>query len=59
MIRKPGAFAHYRYREEQFPTSRFRMTFELLEEQLAGSRVLAGEYALLQISGSPARMPHP
>jgi hypothetical protein len=25
---------HYRYRDELFPTSRFRMTFDLLEEQL-------------------------
>jgi hypothetical protein len=33
LVRKPGAFDHYRYREELFPTSRFRMTFDLLEEQ--------------------------
>jgi hypothetical protein len=34
LVRKPGAFEHYRYRDELFPTSRFRMTFDLLEEQL-------------------------
>jgi hypothetical protein len=34
LVRKPGAFEHYRYRSELFPTSRFRMTFDLLEEQL-------------------------
>jgi hypothetical protein len=34
LVRKPGAFEHYRYREELFPTSRFRMAFDLLEEQL-------------------------
>jgi hypothetical protein len=34
LVRKPGAFEHYRYRNELFPTSRFRMTFDLLEEQL-------------------------
>jgi hypothetical protein len=34
LVRKPGAFEHYRYRGELFPTSRFRMTFDLLEEQL-------------------------
>ena len=38
LIRKPGAFTHYRYREELFPTSRFRMAFDLLEEQLGGYR---------------------
>ena len=32
--RKPGAFAHYRYRDELFPTSRFRMAFDVLEERL-------------------------
>jgi len=34
LVRKPGAFEHYRYREELFPTSRFRMTFDLLQEKL-------------------------
>ena len=34
LVRKPGAFENYRYRDELFPTSRFRMTFDLLEEQL-------------------------
>ena len=41
LVRKPGALEHYRYRDELFPTSRFRMTFDLLEEQLGkhqGSR---------------------
>jgi len=33
-VRKPGAFEHYCYRDELFPTSRFRMAFDLLEEQL-------------------------
>jgi hypothetical protein len=34
LVRKPGAFQHYRYRDELFPTSRFRMTFDQLEEQV-------------------------
>ncbi len=38
LVRKPGAFEHYRYRDELFPTSRFRMTFDLLEEQLGRYR---------------------
>jgi len=33
LVRKPGRLEHYRYRDELFPTSRFRMTFDLLEEQ--------------------------
>jgi hypothetical protein len=34
LVRKPGAFEHYRYRDELFPTSRFRMAFDLLQEKL-------------------------
>ena len=30
LVRKPGAFAHYRYREDLFPTTRFRMAYDTL-----------------------------
>jgi len=30
LVRKPGAFASYQYREEMFPTSHFRMAFDAL-----------------------------
>jgi hypothetical protein len=30
LVRKPGAFAQYRYRSELFPTSHFRMAYDLL-----------------------------
>lgn len=32
LVRKPGALSNYRYREELFPTSRFRMTWDALRE---------------------------
>lgn len=32
LVRKPGAFEHYRYREELFPTSRFRLTYDWLKQ---------------------------
>ena len=32
LVRKPGAFENYRYREELFPTSRFRMAYDALQE---------------------------
>jgi hypothetical protein len=32
LVRKPGAFENYVYREELFPTSRFRMAFDALRE---------------------------
>jgi hypothetical protein len=31
LVRKPGAFAGYRYREAMFPTSRFRMAYDTLQ----------------------------
>ena len=37
LVRKPGAFANYRYREHLFPSSRFRATYDLLR-QLIPSR---------------------
>lgn len=30
LVRKPGAFENYRYKEELFPTSRFRMAYDLI-----------------------------
>lgn len=33
LVRKPGAFERYRYREGLFPTSRFRMAYDVLQEQ--------------------------
>ena len=31
LVRKPGAFENYRYREDLFPTSRFRMAYDFLK----------------------------
>jgi hypothetical protein len=33
LVRKPGAFENYRYREELFPTSYFRMAYDLLRKR--------------------------
>jgi hypothetical protein len=43
LVRKPGAFESYRYRDELFPTSRFRMAWDALRElvpQRANKRYL-------------------
>jgi hypothetical protein len=32
LARKPGAFENYRYQEDLFPTSRFRMAYDALQE---------------------------
>jgi len=34
LVRKPGAFENYRYREDLFPTSRFRMVWDALREHV-------------------------
>jgi hypothetical protein len=36
LVRKPGAFESYRYREDLFPTSRFRMAYDALKETVPG-----------------------
>jgi hypothetical protein len=50
LVRKPGAFEHYRYREDLFPTSRFRMAYDTLCERHA-SKVASREYlAILEMA---------
>jgi len=34
LVRKPGAFANYRYREHLFPSSRFRKAYDALKEAM-------------------------
>lgn len=36
LVRKPGAFANYRYRTELFPTHRFRLAYDLFERAHPG-----------------------
>jgi len=33
LVRKPGAFEHYRYREDLFPTHRFRIAYDALKRK--------------------------
>jgi Mu transposase, C-terminal domain len=35
LVRKPGAFANYQYREEMFPTSTFRIAYDMLRDHHA------------------------
>ena len=36
LVRKPGAFENYRYKEDLFPSSRFRMAYDALQEAAPG-----------------------
>jgi hypothetical protein len=49
LVRKPGALENYRYREELFPTSRFRMAFDELKEKL-GPRGNKEYLAILELA---------
>jgi hypothetical protein len=49
LVRKPGAFENYRYREELFPTSRFRMIWDTLRE-VAPLRANKRYLAILQLA---------
>jgi hypothetical protein len=51
LVRKPGAFENYKYREDMFPTSRFRMAYDALRE--AAPKRASREY--LQILELAAR----
>jgi transposase InsO family protein len=44
LIRKPGAFERYRYREALFPTPVFRQAYDVLAEKLASTRKADIEY---------------
>jgi hypothetical protein len=43
LIRKPGAFENYRYRDDLFPTSRFRIAYDDLKQRHSQS-VAAKQY---------------
>src|SRR5204863_3575450 len=53
LVRKPGAFANYRYRDDLFPTSRFRIAYDTLiaRSQAEDGQVATREYlAILQLA---------
>jgi hypothetical protein len=44
LVRKPGAFERYRYREALFPTPVFRQAYDVLADKLASTRKADIEY---------------
>jgi hypothetical protein len=48
-VRKPGAFERYRYREDLFPTSRFRMAYDALREH-APTRAVQEYLAIVEMA---------
>jgi len=49
LMRKPGAFENYRYQEDLFPTSRFRMAYDALKETTPTRTMSAVECSRLSL----------
>lgn len=49
LVRKPGAFEGYRYRQDLFPTSRFRMAYDSLQ-QTHGDRAAKAYLRILHLA---------
>jgi hypothetical protein len=56
LVRKPGAFDNYRYQEDLFPTSRFRMAYDGLRESTPG-RATKEYLRILQLAAETGEVP--
>ena len=56
LLRKPGAFENYKYREDLFPTSRFRMAYDALKET-APSRCSKEYLKILKLAAGRGEVP--
>jgi hypothetical protein len=56
LVRKPGAFENYRYREDLFPTSRFRMAYDALKE-LTPQRAAKEYVRILELAARQGEAP--
>ncbi|MEA3266104.1 MAG: hypothetical protein U9P42_04085 [Candidatus Fermentibacteria bacterium] len=50
LVRKPGAFANYKWREDMFPTIRFRMAYDSLMKAHAASVAAKTYLKILQLA---------
>ncbi len=50
LVRKPGAFANYRYRKDLFPSSRFRMAYDSLCERHSLTKAAREYLRILQLA---------
>lgn len=56
LIRKPGAFENYRYREDMFPTSRFRMAYDGLKRQHTKQKAAKEYLRILELAAKESEM---
>ena len=50
LVRKPGAFENYRYRDDLFPTSRFRVVYDSLREDRSSAAASREYLAILELA---------
>lgn len=50
LVRKPGAFENYKYRQDMFPTSHFRIAYDMLCDAHSGKVAVRNYLQLLQIA---------
>ena len=55
LFRKPGAFANYKYREDMFPTSHFRIAFDALCDQHTESVATREYLKILQLAAKESQ----
>lgn len=56
LVRKPGAFENYRYKEDLFPSSRFRMAYDALQES-APSQAVKEYLKILKLAAEEGETP--
>lgn len=59
LVRKPGALANYRYREEMFPTTQFRIAYDMLRRATAKNSLTRSTFKYSSLPPVKARMPWP
>ncbi len=52
LIRKPGAFEDYRYREDMFPTSRFRRAYDAMKQRHTTRVAAKGYLKILKLAAT-------
>ncbi len=55
LVRKPGAFANYKYRKDMFPTSHFRMAFDALCDERTESVATREYLKILQLAAKESQ----
>lgn len=56
LIRKPGAFENYRYRDAMFPTSRFRIAYDRLKERYSPKSAAARYLSILYLAAKESEV---